>query len=349
MPIAIDIGSKYTKLVRGEVNKKGNVVISDYFIEQTPEGAVENGYIRNSAELIPFLGDFVRKYNLGKSQCYISVKSSDIVSKEIFVPMLKGSKLKKVIQNEIDITFGSMTNSYIDYMISDTDVIDYKSIYKIMAYAVPKEIVLNYYEFISTINLKPMAFDVHRNAMFKLFRNEEVAINENKLKDRVIILADLGASYLDLDLIVDNRSIFKRSIAITDELTMEEDFNSGFANDYDSIPDNNEYSTYLSSEMGMNDTYYTDDFSYSPVSPFFTKVNEEVYKMMQFAVSREGGKPVSTIYLYGGNVRTQGLDQFLSSSLDVGVEKISSISNIELSPEADITDFIIASGSLIRL
>lgn len=163
-----------------------------------------------------------------------------------------------------------------------------------------------------------------------------------------MVFVDLGASYMDLDLIIEGNSVFKRSIPISDELEMEDDF-SGFSNEYESVPDGNEYNSYLNSEMGMNDYLYSGQNGGNNVSAFFAKVNEELYKMTQFAISREGGRAVTNVYLYGGNSRAQGLDQYLAASLDIPVERIFNLSNIELALEANVSDIIAASGSLIRM
>lgn len=348
MPVVMDIGSKYVKILKGSINKKGNVDITECFVEATPEDTVENGHIKNMSELSMFLRNIISKNNLTKNGCYVTVKSSDIVAREINVPAIKNPKLKKVIKNEIDMVFGASPDYYIDYLISDTVVVDYKNIHKVMAYAVPKEIVYSYYELINTIGMKPVAFDTHRNSLYKLFKGN-VLLNQAPTTDKVMIFADLGGSYLALDLLVEGKSVFKRSIPITDELEMEEDFESGFVNEYESMRSGgNEYNLYLDGNAMMDD-YFTDAQQGMAVSPFYAKVNEEIYKLMQFAISREDGRPVTNIYLYGGNARLQGLDQYLASSLDIPVEKVFNVSNIELKADVDVSDIIAAAGSFIRL
>lgn len=346
MPVSIDVGSKFVKIIRGNYTKKGTIAITDCIIEETPEGTVENGYIKDVTALSMFLRNIVQTHGLAKSQCNVTVKSSDIAAREFVVPVMGGSKLKKVVNNEITAVFGSANEFYIDWFITETTIVDYKNAYRIMAYAVPKTMVIGYFELINQIGLRPMAFDVHRNSIQKLC-GENILINQSSIADKNMILIDVGASYMELDLIMEGKSIFKRSIAISEELEAEGD-NSGFSNDYDAMSDSNEYNSYLSSEMGANDYLYGSQMGGNTVSPIFAKVNEEAYKMMQFAISREGGQPVTNIYLYGGNAGMDGLDQHLIGSLDVPVEKIDSISNIETPLELNVSDIVAAAGSIIR-
>jgi Tfp pilus assembly PilM family ATPase len=65
-------------------------------------------------------------------------------------------------------------------------------------------------------------------------------------------------------------------------------------------------------------------------------------------MQKYGNKPVTNIYLYGGNSRIQGLDQYLSTALEVTVDKVCSISNVEVSTDVNLADILIAAGSLIR-
>jgi Tfp pilus assembly PilM family ATPase len=93
---------------------------------------------------------------------------------------------------------------------------------------------------------------------------------------------------------------------------------------------------------------YGSNMSGGRISPLFSRANEEIYKIMQFALSKYGNKPVTNIYLYGGNSRLQGLDQYLSTALEVTVDRICSISSVDISSEVNLADVLIAAGSLIR-
>lgn len=347
--IAIDIGSKNIKIVKGILDKRGVVSVSDIIIEPTPEECVENGYIRKQTDLNLFLKGLIGKNELGKSRCYVTLRSSDIAAREITVPVIKGPKLNKLIKNEILTVFGNTADFYTDYAILGSDLVDYKNIYKIMAYATPKEMVIGAYDVLAGTDVLPVGLDVHRNVIRKIVKDKNVLINQEPIGEKCIILVDIGASYMDIDLVMNGSSVFKRSISIADDLSMAEDFDEGYES-YSSLESYNPGGGY----EGYVSTDNLDDYMYgnagrTQVSPIFTKVSEELYKMIQFASSRQNGKPVSNVYLYGGNARIEGLDQYLSTSLEVGTERIFNVSNIELNAEAEISDVMIAAASLMRM
>ena len=348
--IAIDIGSKNVKIVKGHVDKSGAIVISDCIIEPTPEDCMDNGYIKRQSDMQLFLRGLLGKNDLGKSVCNAVLRSSDVVAREISVPVIKGPKLNKLIRNEILTVFGGSSDYYTDYAILEEDIEDYKNIYKIMSYAVPKEVVGSYFDVLKSAEVIPTTLDVHRNAVYKLLKNPNTEINSETINGKGIIMVDMGASYMDVDLIMDGKSIFKRSISIVDDLNLSDDFNSG----YESYTELDSYVNPGSGYEGYVSTENLDDYMYGgnnrpQISPIFTRVSEEIYKMMQFAISRQNGKPVTNVYLYGGNSRINGLDQYLSTSLEVSVERVVNISNIECNAEAEISDIMIAAASLLRM
>ena len=88
------------------------------------------------------------------------------------VPAIKGPKIKKLIENEIVTVFGNTADYYTDYVWNSTDVVDYKTVHKLSAYAVPKELVTTYNDVLNSSEVKPANFDVHRNVISKLVSAE---------------------------------------------------------------------------------------------------------------------------------------------------------------------------------
>jgi type IV pilus assembly protein PilM len=357
--IAVDIGSKNIKILRGTLNKNGTVSISDVIIEPTPEGCIENGYVKSQTDLNLFLRALIGKNDMSKCDAHVVVRSSDIVTREISVPAVKGFKLKKLIENEIVTVFGNTADYYTDYVANGTEVVDYQTLHKLSAYAVPKEIVSSYMDVINSADAKPAVFDVHRNVISKLLADGNVSINQEPISGKTVLLVDIGASYMDIDLIIDGVDVYKRSVSIADDVKASEDTTSSSASMEDQIDalysggseyDGYEgYESYDGYEYGSgNDDYMYGSGNQSKISPVLSRANEEIYKIMQFALQKYSNKPVTKIYLYGGNSRLQGLDQYLSTALEVAVDKICSISNVEISSDVNLADVLIAAGSLIR-
>ena len=359
--IGLDIGSKNIKIVRGSCGKNGVVSVSEVVVEPTPESSMENGYVKNQTDLNLFLRALIGKNGMTKCEANIAARCSDIVTREITVPAIKGPKIKKLIENEIITVFGNTADYYTDYVLTSTDVVDYKTVHKLTAYAVPKELVTVYSDVLNSSDLKPANMDVHRNIISKLVGTDNAAINGESISGKAFIMVDMGASFMDIDLIVDGVDVYKRSVSIADDVKASDNssqssmdseidalYNNSAYGGYEGYEGYEGYDGYEGYEYGDNDGYmYGSDMS-SRISPVFTRANEEIYKIIQFALSKYGNKPVSNIYLYGGNASLSGLDQYLSTTLEVKSEKIYSMSAIEIDPDINLADVLIAAGSLIR-
>jgi type IV pilus assembly protein PilM len=303
-------------------------------------------------DLGPFLNGLFGKNEMSKCSCNIVARSTEIAAREVSVPAIKGPKLGKLIRNEVVTTFGNTADYYTDYCITGKATEDYTEVYKIMAYAVPKDMVVSYQEVLKTGDVKPANFDTHRNVVYKLLAKPDLLVNQEPVKDKVMIFVDLGGTYMDVDLVSDGVSIFKRSVSIAEDLELSQDYGEENKEQYldDQASEYASYGGYEGSYAGNDDL---DDYMYSSnvssqISPIFTKVNEELYKMMQFAATRQGGKAVNQVYLYGGNSSINGIDQYLSTVLGVKVDKIYSLSNVEVDPDINLSEILTAVGSLIR-
>lgn len=350
--IAIDIGSKFIKVIRGSVSKEGKVTVTNVVVEPTPEACMENGYIKSQTDLGPYLNGVIGKNDMINCNCTVVGRSTDIAAREISVPVIKGPKLSKLIRNEIVTTFGNTADYYTDYAILDTVEEDFKQVYKILAYAAPKEIVNTYFDLLKTADVRPSRFDTHRNVIAKLFTAPDLQINQEPVGDKVMLFVDLGATYMDIDLIADGKSIIKRAMSIEEDLGLSADMDTGMNTGFELDDQASEYSSYGGYE-GYGDQDDLTDYMYgssarSQISPILSKVNEELYKMFQFANTRQGGKPITNVYLYGGNSRINGLDQYLETTLGVKVERVCSMSNIDISLDVNIADILLAAGSLLR-
>ena len=93
-----------------------------------------------------------------------------------------------------------------------------------MAYAAPKDMVVSYQDVLKTADVKPASFDPHRNVIYKLLARPDISINQEAVRDKVMIFVDLGGTYMDIDLIAEGVSIFKRTLSIAEDLELSKDY-----------------------------------------------------------------------------------------------------------------------------
>ena len=76
----------------------------------------------------------------------------------------------------------------------------------------------------------------------------------------------------------------------------------------------------------------------------------EIQKILQFYSNRGGGSRIGEVYLHGGSSNLTGLPEHMSSILNIPVEKIKSISSVQLTdkaPASGLEYFLGAMGAVI--
>lgn len=331
MLLAIDIGSRNIKFIEGEFwrDKIDKIVINKYDVLETPEGTVSDGIITDKTGLYVFLRDLIEEKEIKSKNVVFTLRSTSVLSREIILPQAPPKRLKLMVENEMYNILNINKEYYIDYTVIKPE----GSNFRIMAYAVPVELALQYYELARDLKLNPYALDVHANSIIKLF--EGGAINDIPIEDKAIITVDMGNKLMNINMIINSENVFSRCLELN-AFEFETDlYNMGFAK--------SEKNNFSGVDM---DPLYMNNMSMTALA---NKVIEEINKMRQFELLRSSSTPISHVFLYGGVSKIKNIDQYLENALQIHVEKISRITKLGQHYGFDLVDMIPTAGSLIRV
>jgi len=93
----------------------------------------------------------------------------------------------------------------------------------------------------------------------------------------------------------------------------------------------------------------TTDEAVIAVRPLYGELLEELRKVMQFFLNRSGTKDLNQIYLMGGGASLIGLSDYISQGLGFEVNKLKSISSIQIKDQQALGSLVNAAGAIIRL
>ena len=198
MLLALDIGSRNTKYIEGEFwrDKINKIVINKYDVVETPEGAVSDGVILDKTALYVFLRDIIDEKEIKSKNVVFTLRSTSVLSREITLPQAPPKRLRLMVENEMYNILNINKEYYIDYTVIKEE----GSNFRIMAYAVPVELALQYYELAQDLKLNAYALDVHANSVEKLF--EGGVINDIPIDDKAIITVDMGNKLMNINMII---------------------------------------------------------------------------------------------------------------------------------------------------
>ncbi|MGF7431559.1 pilus assembly protein PilM [Thermoanaerobacterium thermosaccharolyticum] len=316
--IGFDIGSFYTKI--GSFDKK-NTKLNNRVIEKTPHNCIDNGYIKDINLLFQFLNEILKKNFPKEKKLFFCVSSTDIIIREIIMPMMKDDELKNALKYEIDQYIPNSDEYIIDYKQIDNDEGSKKT--KVMIVAAPKNMISEYVKLTDMLKMRIEVIDVYSNCIYK-------SVNKLcKLKGSVSIV-NIGAAYTDITLLNEGKYAFSRIVQFGGN-----DITEIIANMY-----NIDFNS--AEEYKRTKPFLIDDEQYSDLKEHIkehlnSKLNE-ISRIFDFFESSYH-KSLNGIQLIGGTSKLIGLGKYIEEYFKIPV----SASDDDL-----YTYFIPVLGSMIR-
>jgi type IV pilus assembly protein PilM len=193
-----------------------------------------------------------------------------------------------------------------------------------------------YYTIFKSLKLKPVALDVHSNAVEKLFIN--AVVNNKVIGEGAAILACVENNSLEMHLFSMGERAFTRISPLSSgelELILKNSgVHGGGENYFDDLD--------LMAENLQKDSIVTD-----AIRQYVAGLSDELNKMVQFQLRRESQTPVSSVFIYGSMSEVRGLAGQVSAQLGIRTEPVLQVSTINTGIR--FNRYINAIGSLIRL
>ena len=322
--LSIEVTDVVTRVIEVDYGKK-DPVIHKAIVFPTPEKTVSDGVIEG---VETFAKEFQRQmHGFGTKNVVFTLASNKVMSREVSIPEMKDDQIPDFIQNQKSEYFPMDTSGHtMVHRILDRDK-DKKQI-KIIVYAVPQKLVMNYQSFASLAGLNIVGIDYNgnsiyqwlssethkqmdmylqineRSTLFTVLENRKYALQRNinfgayALSDRLI-----QSGYFDSEL---GDQTFTRSDALR-RLSDEEFIFPSFAAIKLSEPDS-EAAERLHSAKEM-------------VTEGMRQLLGNLSRVLEYYHSKNQNAELNTIFVGGCGARVKGLKAFLENEFS-GVEVV---------------------------
>jgi len=303
LPIySIDISDLSYKYLALRQNKSG-IVVSDFGEGDIPAGIIENGEIKQAESLSSLLRSIFAKRNI--RFIAISLPDEKGFLKSIKIP-------SNVLEDELDATIGLALEEHIplptaeaafDYVVVGKD----NANYDIVLRAFPRIIIDGYLSALSSAGAKPVLAEPELSAMVRaVVRSDEPAsamlIDWGKTRTSFAIFDHATVRFAATAPLGGN--------AITDAIMKELKVGKEEAEQIKRAKDRLSVDIRSASAGGL----------LGSVIPILSAMSSEAERYMRFWNSHaEGNKPITRVYLVGGDVNINGLPEYLAKKLGVDV------------------------------
>lgn len=317
--VGIDIGTHAIKLV--QLKRAGKVYQLQNFgiMPLTPE-AIVDGAIMDAGSVVDAIRNLVRMEKITTKEVATAISGQSVIVKRIRMPQMTEEELAENIQWEAE--------QHIPFEISDVNI-DFQVLpstensereadnqIDVLLVAARKSKVDDYTSVLIESNLNPVVIDTDIFAL-----ENEFEIN-NIIEDNTVVLIDVGASTMNINVLKGGVTMFQRDIAIG-------------GNRYTSAIQKEFRVSYEQAEGLKMGVGFTPTIGQEQVLSLMTVISEElceeIQRSLEFFRSTTSEEDIDKIVISGGCAKIKGFGPFLSHHLDVPVEIADPFRNIQCS------------------
>jgi len=301
---ALDIGSHSIKLVELK-KRRHDYKLKSVGIKQIPKETIIDGAIMDPTTLIEAIRALIAETKPSTKFVALSVSGQSVIVKKINVPFMTEEELANAIQWETEqyLPF-SIQDVYYDFKILGESV-DVQGQLDVLLIAAKKELIDDYQTVIRDVGLEPLVVDIDAFALQNMYE-----LNEGIIEDKVIMLANLGATFSNINIIKNGQPLFTRDIGwggnkVTESL--QRSLGITFE-DAESI------------KCGKVSEGINDSEVQEIIRSELENLANDFNKTINFFYNSYPNEVVDKVVLYGGSAQLSGLIDALKDRLGITVE-----------------------------
>lgn len=327
MKISVDIGAQTISVAQG-IQQGNKVHVKNTFKVKTPPFSVKDGELLNVELLCDVLKHAFINNKVKGSSISIGINSTSIITREMIIPKTSPKQALKLVSNEMFQARNITTQYVVDYQTIDT-IKEGKSVrYKVLAVAVPQNIVEGYVKLCNTLGFRKEYIDIEFNAIYKTFAIQPSIV----AKEKPIIIANIGTNNGIFLIIEKGKITFSKTISLN-------------VSKYINLTSDKKTIDYSK----VDPTAAFNNNRRKLVENFVYDVAQEISKIMQFQFSRSSFSSLEDIYISGPITNAVGIEKRLSNLLDTKVKAISKPFCIKTKLNFKYSQYVSTIGGLIRL
>ena len=361
--LSVELGVQTSRICELEISGKKQTVVNSCTFD-TPEGAIEDGYIRNKDILAISMKSAIQKYGLHAKSVVFSIASSKIANREVNMPKMPDNKIQTFVQTNAKEYFPIEVEQYvITYKKLEEIKEDDTTKLRILVLAAPNDLIETYYEMTNVLQLDIIGIDYSGNSSYQILKKQNmrdvnvfIQLNENNtliniLNNGTLILqrtvpygvnsiVDAAINCGEFD-IVDKETAYDK--LFTDTLVnpkLNESAIDDVALSY--MDSNNDAYSQQIRQMKAKDEI-TDAISYL--------INNSI-RVLDYYASKYPDKKVHNIYLIGLGSRIKGIVPLFRNEVFSEIMKLENITGVDFSKSCaianeDKSEFVSCLGAMI--
>jgi type IV pilus assembly protein PilM len=317
--VGLDIGSSSVKAVELRQTKKGFHLVHFRMVPLPPE-AIVDGAIMNSSAVVEAVSELLAAERIKNREVATSVSGHSVIVKKIKLPQMTEQELEDSIQWEAEqyIPF-DITDVNLDVQILGPDEQNVGQM-EVLLVAAKKDMINDHMAVLMEAGLSPQVMDVDAFAIENMFE-----ANYGVQEGETVVLANIGASVTNVNILRGGVSTFTRDISIGGSQFTEE------IQKQLNVSHDEAESLKLGGDLGAP-SETTEAVIPQEVGGIIRSVSEsvaiEIQRSLDFFAATAVDDKIAKVYLMGGSSKVPGLPSVVEAKLGIPTEIANPFKNV---------------------
>ncbi|MGL5531825.1 MAG: pilus assembly protein PilM, partial [Culicoidibacterales bacterium] len=300
-----------------------------------------DGKILNEGRLAATLADAIAHRKIKAKHAIVTMNSSQIINRDLFIPEVESDELETVIRFELQQYLPiNLADYQIRYLLTDEWNDEGKM--RIFVSAFPERMLSAYYQTLKQADFQPHALELPLVAIRKILAHTQ--INEfEQMNESTVAFLDIGQENINISIYDQGNIDFTRLIR-----------NGGQVIDESLRREGVKYDQVIEYKHEILDVSHVDFANQHPeVKQSLDQIMTEAEKFLQFYRNNNQSKQLSNVFIYGGCAQIKGLASYLAEIFKVPTHVVETIDNVEFAQKTEqfesMPSYFNAISSLVRV
>lgn len=329
--LSVEIGNSITRICEMDFRVK-NPKVYKYFCIPTPQGAIEDGFVRENAEFVAAIRRALSSNKVSTKQVVFTVTSSKIVTREVVLPPLKINQVGTYVKANANDYFPIDLSMYeLAHVVLGNETDDEgKEKMRVMVMAAGKDLISDYVKFASDCGLRFVSLDYCGNSVYQMMRNE--CGSETTLVIKVEDSSTIATVISNGDLMLQRNLAYGIDRACNALMESQEHYVGTYTEAFTTMTQKecikvalNDRTRIMEQDSVFNETEAESD-ARAAITKTFSQLISNLARVIELHNSKGVGGSISQIMLIGIGAEVQNLSKLFTNELGIPTRVVTNLS-----------------------
>lgn len=308
--LTIEVGNDFIKICEAQQLKGKTVTVHSAVSIQTPDGAVEDGIIRDMQAVAAAIKNAMTEEQIAASAVTFILSSARVASKEVILPIIKKEKIQEMINVNASEYFPINIDDYVlSYTVLETKNTKEEKKTRLLVFAAPEHMVKGYYDLATELKMKVTAVDFVGNSTLQLIKTQ--------IDERPTLVVQMGMDSTIVSVMNNKVLQLQRTVPYGESLLLN------------AVMEEKKVSAKVAMELLGQAKLVKGKLDADKTTESLKYLVSNVSRVVEYYTGRNAEAPLQKAVIIGDGAEVLGLEELFTNELNLTTERITLLKNVE--------------------